>query len=148
MFESLEELWPSSASISLVAYLIPLVLVLAVAPHASHATQEFHVDRMQQYDMPYGNALGSRSGALSAEAYTVRAKPAVVSRRCVLAKLDEFTLERYRTLVANYVSAIIVIMPAKRGGAVFADTHKQSIHALEASLLHEEVVLCFFVCMR
>lgn len=124
---------------SLVIYLLPLVLVLASnGPVGVHATQEFQVYRMQQYDLPTagggGGHMGSRANSFSMEARTITSKPSFISRRCVLVKLDEFTLERYRNLVSNYAGAIVVILPRQLSGA-----QRQLVVLLESTLLHEEV---------
>lgn len=99
-----------------------------------HATQDFQVYRMQQFDMPFGNHLGSRSNLLSMEARTINSKPSFISRRCVLVKLDDFTLERYRILASQYAGAVIVILPK-----TYTEDQKLTIKSLESHLLHEEV---------
>lgn len=120
-----------------IVLMVPLVLVLASDPGVQ-ASQEFPVFRMQQYDLPTagggGGHLGSRANMLSMEARTITSKPSFISRRCVLVKLDDFTLDRYRSLVGNYVGAIIVILPTK-----FTSAQRHVVLGLEASLLHEEV---------
>lgn len=141
MFDSLNDLAEFFRAASFpfsIIYFLPLILILAHDPKSTmvDATQEFQVFRMQQYDMPFGNILGSRANSLSMEARTINSKPSFISRRCVLVKLDDFTLERYRTLTANYVGAIIVILPSARK---YNDAQKQLIRSLETHLLHEEV---------
>jgi hypothetical protein len=99
-----------------ILYFIPLLFILSSNPRLMQmveATQEFQVYRMQQFDMPYGNHLGSRANLLSMEARTLNSKQSSISRRCVLAKLKDFTIERYRILTGQYVGAIIVILPNK-----------------------------------
>ena len=86
-----------------------LVMCLTMAS----GSQEFQVYRMQQFDMPFGNHLGSQSNQIKMEARTIDAKPAALSRRCVLVKLKDFTLERYRYLVSQYVGAIIALLPTQ-----------------------------------
>lgn len=98
--------------------------------------QEFQVFRMLQYDMPFGNNLGSRMNQLSMEARTINAKPAALSRRCVLVKLKDLSLERYRLLVSQYAGALIVLLPE-----YYTDADRETIKSLEAQLLHEEVKL-------
>lgn len=88
-----------------------LLLALGVALQLANAAEEFQVYRMLQYDMPYGNHLGSRMNLFSMEARTIYAKPAAIARRCVLVKLNDLTLERYRVLVGQYAGAIIVLLP-------------------------------------
>jgi hypothetical protein len=145
MFEcSLNELVRS------IIYALPVLLILA---GNSMATQEFHVYRMQQFDIPLvaaagssgsgsggGGFLGSRATAFSMEARTVNSKPSFISRRCVLVKLDEFTLERYRTLASNYVGAIVVILPK-----AFSASQRQVVSSLETNLLQEEVYYISFL---
>ena len=123
--------WPVS-----MLYFVPILLMVANDPRLMmvNAAQEFQVYRLQQYDMPSGHHLGSQVNAVSMEARTIHSKSASISRKSVLLKLDDLTLERYRTLVSQYVGAIIVILPAK-----YTQTHKLNIKALEANLLHEEV---------
>ena len=117
-------------------YFLPILLILT---NSAHATQEFQVFRMAQYDMPYGNHLGSRSNLLSMEARTIHAKASHISRRCVLVKLSDFNLERYRILVTQYAGAIIVLLPVK-----FDDVQRHVIKSLEAQLLHEEVKIAVY----
>ena len=97
-------------------YFVPLILMITSDPRVSlmaDAAQEFQVYRMQQYDLPFGNHLGSWANQISMEARTINAKPAAISRRCVLVKLKDFSLERYRVLVTQYVGGIIIILPQK-----------------------------------
>lgn len=113
-----------------------LILSLLVALEVAHGAEEFHVYRMLQYDMPSGNHLGSRVNQLSMEARTINAKPASVSRRCVLVRLADLSLERYRLLVSQYAGAIIVLLPER-----YEAEDKTTIKSLESQLLHEEVKL-------
>lgn len=98
------------------------------------ASEEFQVFRMQQYDMPVGSHFGSRSNQISMEARTINSKPNFISRRCVLVKLDDFTLERYRILTSQYAGSIIVILPEN-----YTESQRQTIKTLESHLLHESV---------
>jgi hypothetical protein len=112
---NLTEIFRTSLPYSIL-YFVPLLLILSSNPRLMQmveATQEFQVYRMQQFDMPHGNHLGSRANLLSMEARTLNSKQTSISRRCVLAKLKEFTIERYRILAGQYVGAIIVILPVK-----------------------------------
>ena len=111
-------------------------LLLVITSTGVEATQEFQVYRMQQYDMPVGNPFGSRLNQISMEARTISAKPAAISRKCVIVKLKDLTLERYRLLVTQYAGAIIVLLPLNYG-----EEDKSTIKSLETHLLHEEVKL-------
>lgn len=91
---------------------------------------------MLQYDMPYGNHLGSRLNQFSMEARTINAKPSSISRRCVLVKLKDLSLDRYRLLVGQYAAALIVLLPSK-----YDQDTRSIVKALESQLLREEVKL-------
>ena len=112
------------------AYLLFIMLTCEF----TNAAQEFQVYRMQQLDMPAGNRLGSQANLLNMEARTINSKASFISRRCVLTKLNEFTLERYRILASQYAGSILVIFPGK-----FDESQRLLILSLEAQLLHEEV---------
>jgi len=112
-----------------------LLSLLALAGLAS-AAQEFRVFRMLQYDMPFGNPLGSRLSQFSMEARTASASAASVSRRCVLVKLRDLSLERYRALVGQYAGALLVLLPYE-----YDEESRNAVKSLEAQLLHEEVKL-------
>lgn len=116
-------------------FILPLILIVTLA----NCAEEFQVYRMLQYDMPSGNHLGSRANQLSMEARTINAKPTAVSRKCVLVKLQDLSLERYRNLVTQYAGAIIVLLPEK-----YDEETKATIKSLETQLLHEEVKIPFY----
>ena len=122
-------------------YLLPLILILSTHGQVAHGAQEFQVFRMAQYDMPFGNHLGSRSNLLSMEARTIHAKAAHISRRAVLVKLADFSVERYRILVGQYAGAILVLLPP---AGSYDDAHKSIVKALESQLLREEVKLAVY----
>jgi hypothetical protein len=93
-------------------FLLAISMALTLQMRLASGSDEFQVFRMLQYDMPFGNALGSRLNQLSMEARTVSAKSSTVARKCVLAKLRELSLEKYRLLVGEYAGALIVLLPA------------------------------------
>jgi hypothetical protein len=119
------------------SYFVTLFAILAVNSGLVQCAQEFQVYRMQQLDMPAGNHLGSQANLLNMEARTINSKASFISRRCVLVRLDEFTLERYRILVAQYAGSILVILPA----GPFSESQRATVKSLESQLLHEEVKL-------
>lgn len=123
-----------------ILYLLPLVLIITSNVDAA---QEFQVYRMQQYDMPFGNPLGSRLNQISMEARTISAKPAAISRRCVIVKLNDINLERYRLLVSQYVGAVIVLLPVN-----YTEEDKATIKSLESHLLHEEIKIPIYFAIE
>lgn len=90
-----------------------LFAMLILVFQSAAGSDEFQVFRMLQYDMPFGNPLGSRLNQLSMEARTTNAKPAAISRKCVLVKLKDLSLERYRILVEAYAGALIILLPSQ-----------------------------------
>jgi hypothetical protein len=129
----ISDFFKSSLPFSMI-YLLGLVLI--ITSNGVQSTQEFEVYRMQQYDMPFGNPFGSRLNQISMEARTISAKPSAISRKCIIVKLKELTLERYRLLVTQYAGAIIVLLPVN-----YDEDDKKIIKTLESQLLHEEVKL-------
>jgi hypothetical protein len=128
MGHRLNDLFLWTRAWSVVCFLVLLIV------NSSTSTQEFQVFRMQQYDMPSGTHFGSQANQISMEARNINAKANSVSRKCVLAKLGDFNLERYRILVGQYVGAIIVLLPEK-----YNEINKKTMKDLESQLLHEEV---------
>jgi hypothetical protein len=134
-FQEITDFFRTSLPFSML-YFLPILLVLTSNVQVAKAANEFQVFRMAQYDMPFGNHLGSRSNLLNMEARTIHAKASLISRRAVLVKLVDFSLERYRILVTQYAGAIIVLLPVK-----YDDAQKSVVKSLESQLLHEEVKL-------
>ena len=134
-FHEITEFFRTSLPLSML-YFLPIILIITSNAQVVRGANEFQVFRMTQYDMPFGNHLGSRSNLLSMEARTIHAKASHISRRAVLVKLNDFNLERYRMLVTQYAGAIIVLLPVK-----YDDTQRSIIKSLESHLLHEEVKL-------
>uniref|UniRef100_A0A8C7C4U9 BOS complex subunit NCLN n=1 Tax=Oncorhynchus kisutch TaxID=8019 RepID=A0A8C7C4U9_ONCKI len=86
---------------------IPAVLIL-VSPLPTEAAHEFTVYRMQQYDLQ-GQPYGTRNAILNTEARTVEAE--VLSRRCVIMRLVDFSYERYQKALRQSAGAVVIILP-------------------------------------
>ncbi|XP_053321375.1 nicalin isoform X2 [Spea bombifrons] len=86
---------------------IPAVLLL-VSPLQAEAAHEFTVYRMQQYDLQ-GQSYGTRSAVLNTEARTAEAD--VLSRRCVLMRLADFSFEQYQKALRQSAGAVVIILP-------------------------------------
>ena len=121
-------------------YILAVILIVSSRVNGS---EEFSVYRMQQYDMPFGNPLGSRLNQISMEARTITDKATAISRKCVIVKLKDLSLERYRLLVTQYVGAIIVLLPT-----IYNDDDRSTIKSLETHLLHEEVKLPVYFALE
>ncbi|XP_040273426.1 nicalin isoform X1 [Bufo bufo] len=86
---------------------IPAVLLL-VSPLQAEAAHEFTVYRMQQYDLQ-GQSYGTRNSVLNTEARTVEAD--VLSRRCVLMRLVDFSFQQYQKALRQSAGAVVIILP-------------------------------------
>lgn len=100
----------------------------------SNASKEFQIYRMYQYDS-LGSKFGSRSTYISSEAKTINSQS--LSRKCVLVKLNDFTIEKYRYLVSQSASSIIVILPMSYNDTISRD----NLVSMEGILSREEVKL-------
>ncbi|XP_010826739.1 PREDICTED: nicalin [Bison bison bison] len=88
---------------------LPAVLLLVAPPlPAADAAHEFTVYRMQQYDLQ-GQPYGTRNAVLNTEARTIDAD--VLSRRCVLVRLLDFSYERYQRALRQSAGAVVIILP-------------------------------------
>ncbi|XP_064791026.1 BOS complex subunit ncln-like isoform X3 [Oncorhynchus masou masou] len=110
MFEEASEvfdnMFKSSFPLTFIVF-IPAVLIL-VSPLPAEAAHEFTVYRMQQYDLQ-GQPYGTRNAILNTEARTVEAE--VLSRRCVIMRLVDFSYERYQKALRQSAGAVVIILP-------------------------------------
>ncbi|XP_064409276.1 BOS complex subunit NCLN-like [Latimeria chalumnae] len=83
------------------AVLVVLVLV-PVQPY------EFTVYRMQQFNLQ-GQRYGCRNALVHAEARTLEA--GVLTRRCVIIRLVDLTLERFREALRQSAAAVLILLP-------------------------------------
>ncbi|KAM6331778.1 BOS complex subunit NCLN isoform 3-T4 [Alca torda] len=87
---------------------VPAVLLLLGPPPVAEAAHEFTVYRMQQYELG-GQPYGTRSAVLNTEARTVEAD--VLSRRCVMMRLVDFSYEQYQKALRQSAGAVVIILP-------------------------------------
>ncbi|KAG8003690.1 Nicalin, partial [Nibea albiflora] len=110
MFEEASEvfdnMFKSSFPLTFIVF-IPAVLIL-VSPLPAEAAHEFTVYRMQQYDLQ-GQPYGTRNAILNTEARTVEAE--VLSRRCVIMRLVDFSYEEYQKALRQSAGAVVIILP-------------------------------------
>ncbi|KAM4707600.1 BOS complex subunit NCLN [Discoglossus pictus] len=104
--EVFDNMLKASLPLTFIVFL-PAVLLL-VSPLQAEAAHEFTVYRMQQYDLQ-GQSYGSRNALLNTEARTVEAD--VLSRRCVLMRLADFSFEQYQKALRQSAGAVVIILP-------------------------------------
>lgn len=112
-------------------FFVPIFIILSPAPAA--AAHEFAVYRMQQYDLQ-GIAYGCRNAQMNVEARPI--DTSVVTRRCVIAKLSEVTLERYKDLITQGAGGLLVLLPPDL--ATLSEKESEHLMELESELLQEE----------
>uniref|UniRef100_A0A8C9YR29 Nicalin n=1 Tax=Sander lucioperca TaxID=283035 RepID=A0A8C9YR29_SANLU len=145
MFEEASEvfdnMFKSSFPLTFIVF-IPAVLIL-VSPLPAEAAHEFTVYRMQQYDLQ-GQPYGTRNAILNTEARTVEAE--VLSRRCVIMRLADFSYEEYQKALRQSAGAVVIILP-KNMSAMPQDIVQQFME-LEPEMLATETVVPVYFAME
>ncbi|KAL5003981.1 hypothetical protein ScPMuIL_017437 [Solemya velum] len=91
---------------------------------------------MQQYDL-HGSQHGCRSSLVNMEARPIDAK--MITRRCIVARLLEITVAKYRELLTENAGALLVLLPQDYQ-ELSADSRKH-LQSLERDLLMEETAI-------
>ncbi|KAM6921007.1 BOS complex subunit ncln isoform 1-T1 [Xenentodon cancila] len=145
MFEEASEvfdnMFKSSFPLTFIVF-IPAVLIL-VSPLPAEAAHEFTVYRMQQYDLQ-GQPYGTRNAILNTEARTVEAE--VLSRRCVIMRLVDFTYDKYQKALRQSAGAVVIILP-KNMSAMPQDIVQQFME-LEPEMLATETIVPVYFAME
>nr|CAD7568715.1 unnamed protein product [Timema californicum] len=131
MADELVELFKGYLPYYLLIVLPIFIIISPVCPVA--AAHEFPVYRMQQYDL-HGIPHGCRSAAVSLEARSVSGWG--TSRHCVIARLEELTIDRFREIRAR-AGALLIVLP--RDLPARPDQEKQQILELEETMLSQDV---------
>ncbi|XP_044309413.1 nicalin isoform X2 [Varanus komodoensis] len=119
---------------------VPAVLLLLLGPPPASAAHEFTVYRMQQYELG-GQPYGTRNAVLNTEARTVEAD--VLSRRCVMMRLMDFSYEQYQKALRQSAGAVVIILP-RSISAVPQDVIRQFMEIEPEMLAMETIVPVYF----
>ncbi|XP_038628412.1 nicalin isoform X1 [Tachyglossus aculeatus] len=120
---------------------LPAVLLLVSPPlPAAEAAHEFTVYRMQQYDLQ-GQPYGTRNAVLNTEARTIEAD--VLSRRCVMMRLVDFSYEQYQKALRQSAGAVVIILPQTMA-ALPQDIIRQFMEIEPEMLAMETIVPVYF----
>ncbi|NXE82357.1 NCLN protein, partial [Cochlearius cochlearius] len=119
---------------------VPAVLLLLGPSPAAEAAHEFTVYRMQQYELG-GQPYGTRSAVLNTEARTVEAD--VLSRRCVMMRLVDFSYEQYQKALRQSAGAVVIILP-RSISSVPQDVVRQFMEIEPEMLAMETIVPVYF----
>ncbi|XP_072100141.1 BOS complex subunit ncln isoform X1 [Mobula birostris] len=122
---------------------IPAVLIL-VSPLPIEAAHEFTVYRMQQYDLQ-GQAYGTRNAVLNTEARTIEAD--VLSRRCVLMRLAEFSFDKFQEAIRQSAGAVVIILPQNMS-MMPQDIIQQQFMEIEPELLATETIVPVYFALE
>ncbi|XP_076880116.1 BOS complex subunit ncln isoform X1 [Brachyhypopomus gauderio] len=139
--EVFENMFKSSFPLTFIVFL-PAVLIL-VSPLPAEAAHEFTVYRMQQYDLQ-GQNYGSRNAILNTEARTVEAD--VLSRRCVMMRLAEFSYEKYQKALRQSAGAVVIILPSNM--STMPQDIVQQFMELEPELLATETIVPVYFALE
>ncbi|KAK3533374.1 hypothetical protein QTP70_019323 [Hemibagrus guttatus] len=145
MFEEASEVFDnmlkSSFPLTIIVFL-PAVLIL-VSPLPAEAAHEFTVYRMQQYDLQ-GQNYGSRNAILNTEARTVEAE--VLSRRCVMMRLADFSYEKYQKALRQSAGAVVIILP--KNMSMMPQDIVQQFMELEPELMATETIVPVYFALE
>nr|XP_056723459.1 BOS complex subunit NCLN isoform X4 [Euleptes europaea] len=119
---------------------LPAVLLLLLGPPPASAAHEFTVYRMQQYELG-GQPYGTRNAVLNTEARTVEAD--VLSRRCVMMRLMDFSYEQYQKALRQSAGAVVIILPQSMS-SVPQDVIRQFMETEPEMLAMETIVPVYF----
>ncbi|XP_051551355.1 nicalin-1 isoform X1 [Myxocyprinus asiaticus] len=135
--EVLENMLKWSFPLSLVLFLV------LMCPLRAEAAHEFSVYRMQQYDLQ-GQTYGSRNAILNTEARTVEDE--VLSRRCVMMRLADFSYEKYQKALQQSAGAVIIILPQNM--STMPQDIVQQFMELEPELLATETIVPVYFALE
>ncbi|CAH3194564.1 unnamed protein product [Porites evermanni] len=122
-----------------VLFVVPVVL-LSGPSSTIMAAHEFPVFRMQQYDL-HQTQVGSRSSLVNMEARPLTSD--MLTRRCVVTRLSDLTIERFKEAVQTLgAGAILILLP--KNTSIAALEQKEEWQQLERDLLTVEVPVAVY----
>ncbi|XP_073242731.1 BOS complex subunit NCLN-like [Porites lutea] len=122
-----------------VLFVVPVVL-LSGPSSTVMAAHEFPVFRMQQYDL-HQTQVGSRSSLVNMEARPLTSD--MLTRRCVVTRLSDLTIERFKEAVQTLgAGAILILLP--KNTSIAALEQKEEWQQLERDLLTVEVPVAVY----
>ncbi|XP_063434320.1 BOS complex subunit ncln-like [Mytilus trossulus] len=121
------EMFKHSFPLSFLFFVPILVLISPV-----NTAHEFSAFRMQQYDL-HGSHHGCQAAQVNMEARPIDAK--MITRRCIVTKMKEFTMAKYRDLIQENAGALLIILP--RNLTSLSDDDRQHLQTVEKDLAEE-----------
>ncbi|XP_077989007.1 BOS complex subunit NCLN-like isoform X2 [Glandiceps talaboti] len=89
-------------------FFVPVLILISPCVPVVDAAHEFTVFRMQQYDL-HGSPYGCRNALVNMEARPIDSS--VATRRCIITRLTDLSIERYRELLEQAAGALLVLIP-------------------------------------
>ncbi|XP_052101120.1 nicalin-1-like [Mytilus californianus] len=121
------EMFKHSFPLSFLFFIPILVLISPV-----NTAHEFSAFRMQQYDL-HGSHHGCQAAQVNMEARPIDAK--MITRRCIVTKMKEFTMAKYRDLIQENAGALLIILP--RNLTALSEDDRQHLQTVEKDLAEE-----------
>lgn len=128
------EMFRSSFPLSFLFFVPILILISPVCP--VYAAHEFNVYRMQQFDLQ-GSSYGCKNSLVNMEARPIDAK--MLTRRCVVARLRDVTMPKFRDLLTQNAGALLILLPEKLSD--LSSEEQEHLQSLERDFLAEETSL-------
>lgn len=110
-------------------FFVPIVILISPV----NTAHEFTAFRMQQYDLQ-GTHHGCQASQINMEARPIDAK--MITRRCIVTKMKEFTIAKYRELIQENAGALLIMLP--RNLTSMSEEDQQHLLTIEKDLLSEE----------
>ncbi|XP_064621002.1 BOS complex subunit ncln-like isoform X2 [Lineus longissimus] len=125
------EMFRSSFPLSFL-FFVPIFIIMSPVSPVS-AAQEFTVYRMQHFDLQ-GTQYGCRNAIVNLDVRPLDA--AMLTRRCVLTKLKELTIEKFREMLTQGAGALVVMLPQRES---LTEEEKEHLMDLETGMMQEEI---------
>ncbi|ESP03325.1 hypothetical protein LOTGIDRAFT_207615 [Lottia gigantea] len=131
MFEEVSEVMEMFRNAFPLSFLFFIPILIALTPVG--AANEFSVYKMQRYDLQ-GTSFGSKNFLINMEARPVGSSS--MTRRCIVARLEEVTLSGYRDWVSQNAGGLVILIPENI--QQLSEKEKKHLQNLEEDLLVEE----------
>lgn len=125
------EMFKNSFPLSFLFFIPIFIIISPVSP--VNAAHEFAAYRMQQYDI-HGAHYGCKSALVNMEARPIDAK--MITRRCIIVRLQEISISRYRDLIQENAGALMILLP--KNLSEITEQEKKNLEFLEKDILSED----------
>ncbi|KAK6188823.1 hypothetical protein SNE40_004921 [Patella caerulea] len=131
LFDEIGEVFEMFRNAFPLSFLFFVPIFIALSPVG--AANEFSVYKMQRYDLQ-GTSYGAKNFLINMEARPVGSSS--VTRKCIVARLEEVTLSAYRDWASQNAGGLIILIPENI--QQLSPEQKKHLRSLEEDLLVEE----------